>query len=571
MPLRARARTVGVLELLATEHRGYAEAEVNLARAIGDQIGLAIQTGRLFLDVMRYSMELEERIERQAQDLARRDRLAAQSTPQPMAALAQGSSDIPAQLVQAQKMESIGTLASGIAHDFNNIIGAILGYATHIRSLVSEDNPIFREAATIEQQAQRASVLTRQLLDFARGGAQRLEALNLNLLLEETVSLLSKSIDPRIALDVQSDTELPDVHADAGQMRQILLSVAVNARDALPEGGRITFETRLAHLDARFVGSCPGLEAGDYVEVVVQDTGVGMKPEVLDRVFEPFFTTKPEGQGTGLGLSVVHGIVKDHRGHVTISSTPFVGTTVRIYLPAAGRSSARARALPVPHLLQPRPQEAEEQSASGPGGPGPGAPGPRDPEFGGRDFDFQEDHRTEPPAPIAEVWSGPSPDPEPRPAPGRHPVPAEVARVTSGREAPPAPAARRPGPGGRVLVVDDEQTIRELAREILLSRGCEVLLARDGVDALEIYRQEWGRISLVVLDMMMPRLGGLETFRRLRGMDRSIRVLLCSGYSPSDQARQAIKEGAVGLLPKPYTMSELLAWVDRLLPREARS
>ena len=143
--------------------------------------------------------------------------------------------------------------------------------------------------------------------------------------------------------------------------------------------------------------------------------------------------------------------------------------------------------------------------------------------------------------------------------------------MTSGREAPPAPAARRPGPGGRVLVVDDEQTIRELAREILLSRGCEVLLARDGVDALEIYRQEWGRISLVVLDMMMPRLGGLETFRRLRGMDRSIRVLLCSGYSPSDQARQAIKEGAVGLLPKPYTMSELLAWVDRLLPRETRT
>ncbi len=642
VPLRARGRCIGVMELLAGEDRRYPDWEVDLAQAVGDQIALVLQNTRLLSDVMNYSLDLEARLGRQAQELARRERessafqslasAASRSTgirellemaleralellgmeggavhlidpgtrslqlraqkdlspealdrvsspparsiigrafetgePQagdgsvetsapdesldasglrlaaaiPLRSLSgvlgvlsvagrgerspgpeeihclrgigellgtavenarafqdqvvslKRDRDLPVQWVQAQKMESVGTLAGGIAHEFNNIIGAILGYASHIKSLTTTDNPIHRQALIIEQQSQRAAELTQQLLAFARGGQYTLSAVDMNEVISETASFLSKSINPAIALEVHTDPDLPAVEADAGQMKQVLLNIAVNAADALPEGGRITFETRVAHLDERYVRSCPELVAGDYAEVVIGDTGVGMAPDIVDRVFEPFFTTKP-GQGTGLGLSVVYGIVKNHRGHVTLTSTPGLGTTVRIYLPCARRATTR-------------------------------------------------------PAPAAE------PPREAEPKPAAEPVP--VPEVTAGKR--------------RILVVDDEEAIRDMMRDILETAGYEVVEATDGVDALEVYRREWGRITLVLLDMVMPRMGGLETFRRLLGIDRSIRVLVCSGYSESDQAQRAIREGALGFLPKPFTMSELLARVEKVLRADA--
>jgi signal transduction histidine kinase/ActR/RegA family two-component response regulator len=415
--------------------------------------------------------------------------------------------DLPPQLVMAQKMESVGTLASGIAHEFNNILGAILGYASHIKGLTTSDNPIHRQAVVIEQQAVRAAELTKQLLAFARGGQYALARVDLNDAVREVASFLQKSAGPRIAVEVQTEPDLPLVEADVDQMRQAILNVAVNAVDAMPEGGRISLETRVASLDRRFVQSCPGLQPGDYVQVVVGDTGVGMAPEIADRAFEPFFTTKTGRQGTGLGLSVVYGIVRNHGGHVALESTPGLGTTVRLYVPAMVRDRMR---------VEP---------------PRPGDPGPAGAELAGA-------------VPAAVV--PPAAEPEAGPVPGGT-----------------APSAARVA--GRILIVDDEQAIREMMKDILESAGYEVVLAPDGVEALEVYRQEWGRVSLVLLDMVMPRMSGLETFRRIQGMDRSARVILCSGYADNAQAQQAIKEGALGFFPKPFTMSELLARVRRVI------
>src|SRR6266571_5019326 len=476
VPLVARGRVIGTMELLSTEARPELESRPSLAQAIAGQIAIVIQNGRLLSDVMRHSLNLEAQIETQTHDLARRHGVIAalQATleiagrsndlreivesalhrtlalhlkaqkglPQntldelgsrlsrtmigrtleagqpilgstdpadlldtdglrfraavPLRAMsgvhgvlalagphdlileepdtktlaAMGellglavenarafqqtapagppNQELPVQLVQAQKMESIGTLAGGIAHEFNNILGAILGYASHIRGLTTTDNPIHRQAITIEQQSRRASELTRQLLAFARGGQYSLEPLDMNQAIADTVSFLSKSIDPRIVMETRTDPDLPLVEADASQVQQVLVNVAVNASEAMPEGGRITFETRVAHLDSGFVRSRPDLEPGDYVEVVIGDTGVGMPPDITDRVFEPFSTTKTEGKGTGLGLSVVYGIVRNHKGHVTLNSTPGLGTTVRVYLPTFDRArQAESTAAPV--------------------------------------------------------------------------------------------------------------------------------------------------------------------------------------------------------------------------------
>jgi CheY-like chemotaxis protein len=381
-------------------------------------------------------------------------------------------------------------------------------------------------------------------------------------------------------------------------MRQILLNVGVNAKDALPRGGRITFETRVAHLDERFVRSSPDLAAGDYVEVVVGDTGVGMPSEVVEHAFEPFFTTKTDGRGTGLGLSVVYGIVKNHHGHVTITSKPMIGTTIRIYLPSAGRSSTRPRpprrhaavALPLPPAplaSGPAPSPPPVPSPAAGGNP-PQAPATRAPVYEVPPLDDLPT-RSETPAPVT-VLSGPAhaaaqpPAAAPPAPPGSVPTPpgpSGLAAAPAARPGPAAPAERpspetpppapKPGPTRRVLVVDDEPAIREMARDILQGRGYEVIPARDGVEALDLYRQQWGRIDLVVLDMVMPRLGGLETFRRLLGMDRGVRVVLCSGHADTTKAKQAIKEGALGFFAKPFTMTELLAWVEKILRRDGHA
>jgi signal transduction histidine kinase len=502
VPLRTAAGVHGVLSVCGRTPAAMDAEDMALLECLGQLLGIAVENHRAYQGVA--------------------------SPPKPERA----DRDLPQALVNAQKMESIGTLAGGIAHEFNNILGAILGYASHIRSLAATDNPIHRQAVVIEHQAVRAAELTKQLLAFARGGQYSLQKVDLNQVVAETASFLQKSVDPRIAVESRLDPDLPLVEADAGQMKQAVLNVAVNAVDAMPEGGRITFETRVAHLDERFVQACPGLAPGDYAETVIGDTGVGMPPEIADRAFEPFFTTKPGGKGTGLGLSVVYGIVRNHGGHVTLETTPGLGTTVRLYLPVA--SAARPR--------PPAPPSPEQELAGA--------------------LDRIAPTSAAAPSPAASAGSAASGARPPEP-----PAPPPAPPGAAGEARPASAPADGPDAAGRakIMVVDDEEAIREMMRDILESNGHQVVVARNGVEALDLYRQEWGRVALVLLDMVMPKMGGLEAFRRILGMDRSARVLLCSGYADNVQAQQAIREGALGFFPKPFTMAELLTRVRRVL------
>jgi signal transduction histidine kinase len=416
-------------------------------------------------------------------------------------------------LIQAQKMESLGRLAVGIAHDFNNSLGAIMGHASHIRTLVPDYNPVHGKAQVIEEQSQRVADLVRRLLPFANGGTGEQRSVRVNELVEETVAVLLRTLDPSVVLESRCAPNLPTVEADPGQIRQALLNLAVNARDALQDGGRIIFETRAGHLDGPDAGAM-GLPPGDYVSLVVSDNGGGMPPEVARQAFEPFFTTKAVTQGSGLGLTVVQDIVNEHGGHVALSSAEGVGTAVRMYLPVA-RGAAMT----------------EGEAAMATTGP-----------------------IVLPPGAVADL---------------EEPAPDVVAEDVSGATRSQPSLETRPlrdtDLPARILVVDDEAVLRDMTVEMLKSRGHEVLTAKDGVDALEIYKQEWGRIDLVLLDMIMPRLGGLETFRRLLGMDRKAKVLLCSGLAQTQQAQEALRQGAMGLLPKPFGMAELVGWVERCL------
>jgi signal transduction histidine kinase len=248
-----------------------------------------------------------------------------------------------AQLIQAQKMESVGRLAGGIAHDFNNLLTAILGYAGLARESLTEDSTVASDLDEIKKAAERAASLTRQLLAFARKQVIEPEILDLNSLVQNLEKLLHRLIGEDIDLVIRTAPSLRAVKADAGQIEQIVMNLAVNARDAMPTGGKLTIETTNVQLDGAYVRQHLGAVAGEYVLLAVSDTGVGMSDEIKQHIFEPFFTTKPQGQGTGLGLATCYGIVKQHGGYIMAYSELGHGTTFKVYLPSVAE---QAEALP---------------------------------------------------------------------------------------------------------------------------------------------------------------------------------------------------------------------------------
>lgn len=374
-------------------------------------------------------------------------------------------------LQQAQKMESIGTLAGGIAHDFNNILGGVLGYTSFIKTKMPKTDPLYRYINIIESSARRAADLTQQLLAFARGGKYRVQNLNLNLLVKEAVELIESTIHKNIKLKLELANTALAVEVDGGQIIQTIVNMCINARDAMPEGGLLTVSTSFVTLDEQFTYKHPGSKVGRYVLLRVSDTGTGMPEETKQRIFEPFFTTKKDKKGTGLGLAMVYGIVKNHKGYINVESELGVGTTFLIYLPASDT------------------QLEETKTANN---------------------DLKEGNET-------------------------------------------------------ILIAEDEDMMRNLLVEMLDSSGYQVITAENGREALSIYREQFGNIDLVILDMMMPELNGPEAFRRLKEINPEVKVLFSSGYDEQTQSQDILNEGVIGFLQKPYGVNDLLSKIRTVI------
>jgi len=378
------------------------------------------------------------------------------------------------QLRQAQKMEAIGTLAGGLAHDFNNILAGIMGQAEMLRIASSGDRQIAKASDVIRNASRRGAELTRQLLGFARGGKQRNVPVDLHSTIKEVVDLLSRTIDKRIAIRADFRLKHAVTLGDPGQLQQVILNLALNAKDAMPGGGELLFRTDLADLDDKYCERNPGATPGRFVRVSVIDSGCGIPDEMKGRLFEPFFTTKEKGKGTGMGLAMVYGIVMNHGGSIQVSSRAGAGTTVSVNLVPTDRE--------------------------------------------------------------AEIDDAPS-----------------ERKIVSG--------------SGHILVVDDDETVRDVATGFLNHAGYDVLTASNGQEALDIYKREGHRIELVILDMVMPKMGGRECFRALKEMNSAIRVVLSTGHGFSVVAQEMLEEGMVGFVPKPYELSELTEAVAKALTR----
>ncbi len=383
-------------------------------------------------------------------------------------------------LQQIQKMEAIGRLAGGVAHDFNNLLGGILGSAELLRTEI-EQRPdlvdLLERVETISKTAERASVLTRNLLTFARKGPREDVVVDIHRIINDVIELISHTVDRRIGLQRKLNAWPSTVTGDPSGLQNALLNLAVNAGDAMPEGGELTFRTAVRTLDERYVEE-RGYEvsAGEFLEISVQDTGYGMDAETVSSVFEPFFTTKDVGKGTGLGLAMVYATVKDHGGCITVDSEPGRGSTFRMLLPLTSSG-----------------EDAQD-------------------------------------------------DPSAR---------EEVARGS-----------------GVVLVIDDEEVIREMAVDALEFLGYEVLTAENGKAAIDVFAEQAHRIDLVVLDALMPEISGLDTFRKLKEIRPDVHVLVSSGYIVDIDGSEFQREGVRGFIQKPYRLNQFAEAVAAAMRRD---
>jgi PAS domain S-box-containing protein len=378
------------------------------------------------------------------------------------------------QLFQVQKLEAIGELAGGVAHDFNNLLTGIIGYANLLKSGDCKCPETAEIADAIEGAARRAAQLTSQLLGFARRGKNQIVPVDLHGVVREVVDLLGRTLDKNIEIQPLLQASPSTVVGDPGQLQQMVLNLAVNARDAMPDGGQLTFRTECVDLDEEYCRLHAGVTPGRYLCLSVMDTGVGIPRDILPRIFEPFFTTKEPSKGTGMGLSMVYGIAKNHGGSVQVYSELGHGSTFRVYLPVTACPSSEQAHSPLP-------------------------------------------------------------------------------RVVSGR--------------GRVLLIDDEPVVRQMAARMLVELGYDVLVAGDGVEALEIYRQSWADIDLVLLDMIMPAMGGRECFRAMRQINPNVLALLSTGYGLNGAAQKILDEGVAGFVEKPYDLARLSQAVAAVLGR----
>jgi len=376
------------------------------------------------------------------------------------------------QFRQAQKMEAVGRLAGGVAHDFNNLLMVISGYTEVILAKLDADHPLQEKARAIQQAADRATTLTRQLLAFSRKQLLELKVVDVNAIVEDMERLLRPLIGETIELTANLAPEAGHTRADAGQLEQVLMNLVVNAKDAMPAGGKLTIQTQNVMVDENHHRGQTFIRPGQYVMLSVSDTGMGMDKETQSRIFEPFFTTKEKGKGTGLGLSTVYGIVKQSGGYVMVQSEKGHGTTFNIYLP-------------------------REEAA-------------------------------------ADIHATP------------------VLRAASGGSE-------------TVLLVEDEESVRQLVRETLLAKGYHVIEAENGESGLAAAAQHHGKIDLVITDVVMPGMGGREMVQRMAETRPEAKVLYLSGYTEDAILSEGTVEGGTAFLQKPFTLQNLSRKVREVL------
>jgi len=375
------------------------------------------------------------------------------------------------QLRHAQKMESVGRLAGGIAHDFNNLLTAIIGYTDILRESLEPRDPRRADAEEIERAALRAAELTRQMLSFSRREAAKAKVLDLNTALSKVEPMLRRMMGEDIQLAVSAKSALPFVRVDAGQIEQVLMNLAVNARDAMPKGGRLAVETADVTIDESTATEL-GLRAGPHVALIVSDTGTGMSPGVRARIFEPYFTTKEAGKGTGLGLSTAYGIIRQAEGNISVSSEVGLGTTFRVLLP-----------------------RAEEEPA------------------------------TEP----------------------------ETA------------AQKLPGGTEHVLLVEDDASVRRLAKELLTRLGYTVTEAASGRAGLSLGTDDTRHFDIAVCDVILGDMSGTAMAEALRALRPATRILYVSGYTDEAIVRTGVLDEGKPFLQKPFTPMELARKIREVL------
>jgi two-component system cell cycle sensor histidine kinase/response regulator CckA len=380
------------------------------------------------------------------------------------------------QMRQTQKMEAVGQLSGGIAHDFNNLLGVIIGYSEILEQRLPPGDPLHKECLQIKKAGQSAASLTRQLLAFSRQQILEPRILDLNAIVLNVEKMLRRLIGEHIDLRTNLDKSLGCVKADQGQIEQVIINLAVNARDAMAHGGKLMIETTNIYLDEDYARRHPPQLPGTYVLLTVADTGVGMDAETQARIFEPFFTTKEIGKGTGLGLSTVYGVVRQSGGHIWVYSEPGQGTTFRIYLPIAGQAALA-------------------------------------------------------------------------------------------KQSPAAPAESLRG-SETILLVEDEEALRGLTRDLLEHSGYTVLEAELPDAATEIARNYGAPIHLLLTDMVMPGMNGKDLATKLASMRPEMKVVFMSGYTGF--THEGLADPEIALLVKPFTRETLLRKVREALESEMK-
>jgi len=373
------------------------------------------------------------------------------------------------QLLRAQKMEAIGTLAGGIAHDFNNLLMGILGNLSMLLMHLDEKHPFHDRLKTMEDYVQRGSNLTRQLLGFARGGKYEVRTTNLGKFVLRSADVFGRT-KKDIVIHHKTTDDLWYVDVDRGQMDQVLLNLFVNAWQAMPCGGNLYVSVENTELSEEHVAAFDATP-GKFVKLTVTDTGIGMDETTKAHIFEPFFSTKERGHGTGLGLASVYGIIKNHGGFISVESEKGIGSSFMIYLPASEKKI-----------------EAE---------------------------------------------------------------PVKEHKLYEGKET--------------ILLIDDEEMIVDVGTQMLEGLGYKVLTATGGQPGINIFQRNKEIVDLVILDLIMPDLGGKETFEALKRLKPSVKALLSSGYSEDGLAKEIMEAGCKGFIQKPFTMVELSRKIREIL------